>query len=144
MPDADRLARAVLQHAESSRLLGVPFVPVYRSATAPASQPEPAPPEVVVVPVTARAAMPAPAPLLAPEEPFGSSGAIPDMPTGLDIRPASRDPNDVQAALDQLRRRYEADAPHQHFVTDHHSIVFGEGAPCAPLMFVGEAPGAEE
>lgn len=46
--------------------------------------------------------------------------------------------------LEELRARYEADAPHQHFVTDHHSIVFGEGDPCARLMFIGEAPGAEE
>jgi DNA polymerase len=62
----------------------------------------------------------------------------------LDIKPASRQPADVQVALDALRRRYEVDAPHQHFVTDHHSIVFGEGSPCADLMFIGEAPGAEE
>jgi DNA polymerase len=46
--------------------------------------------------------------------------------------------------LDELRQRYEREAPHSRFVTDHHSIVFGEGDPCARLMFVGEAPGAEE
>ena len=49
-----------------------------------------------------------------------------------------------QARLDELRARYEADAPHAQFVTDHNSIVFGEGDPDARLMFVGEAPGAEE
>lgn len=48
------------------------------------------------------------------------------------------------AWLVRLRERYERDAPHQHFVTDHHTIVFGEGDPGARLMFVGEAPGAEE
>ncbi len=52
--------------------------------------------------------------------------------------------DDAQTLLDQLRARYEADAPHQHFVTDHHTIVFGEGNPNARLMFIGEAPGAEE
>jgi DNA polymerase len=46
--------------------------------------------------------------------------------------------------LEELRAKYEADAPHKDFVTDHHSIVFGEGDPCARLMFIGEAPGAEE
>jgi DNA polymerase len=66
------------------------------------------------------------------------------MPTGLEIKPRSRQPGDVQSALDDLRKRYELDAPHQHFKTDHHSIVFGEGDPCARLMFIGEAPGAEE
>lgn len=50
----------------------------------------------------------------------------------------------AQTLLDEVRARYEADAPHQHFVTDHHSIVFGEGDPCARLMFVGEAPGEQE
>lgn len=55
-----------------------------------------------------------------------------------------RDREASQRMLDALRARYEADAPHQHFVTDHHSIVFGEGDPCARLVFIGEAPGADE
>lgn len=46
--------------------------------------------------------------------------------------------------LEAIRKRYIEDAPHQHFVTDHHSIVFGDGDPCARLMFIGEAPGADE
>ncbi len=51
---------------------------------------------------------------------------------------------DRQAALDALRARYEADAPHKHFVTAFTNIVFGDGSPDARLMFVGEAPGADE
>jgi DNA polymerase len=46
--------------------------------------------------------------------------------------------------MEALRARYESDAPHQHFVTDHHSIVWGEGDLGARLMFIGEAPGEEE
>ena len=46
--------------------------------------------------------------------------------------------------METLRARYESDAPHQHFVTDHNSIVWGEGDLCARLMFIGEAPGEEE
>lgn len=49
-----------------------------------------------------------------------------------------------QKLLDEVRARYEREAPHQHFPTDHHTIVFGEGDPCARLMFIGEAPGADE
>lgn len=49
-----------------------------------------------------------------------------------------------QARLDALRARYEADAPHRQFVTSFNSIVFGDGDPCARLVFVGEAPGEEE
>lgn len=51
---------------------------------------------------------------------------------------------DRQRQLDAILARYEADAPHQHFPTDHHCVVFGDGDPCARLMFVGEAPGADE
>jgi DNA polymerase len=58
--------------------------------------------------------------------------------------PAVRDRAASQAALDELRERYERDAPHKRFVTAHTNIVFGEGDPCARLMFIGEAPGAEE
>lgn len=47
-------------------------------------------------------------------------------------------PRGHQAA--QRHSRYERDAPHKHFVTDHHSIVFGEGDPRGKLMFIGEAP----
>ena len=58
--------------------------------------------------------------------------------------PTSADRTAAQAQLDAIRARYEADAPHKRFVTDHTNIVFGEGDPCARLMFIGEAPGAEE
>lgn len=49
-----------------------------------------------------------------------------------------------QARLDALRARYESDAPHRQFVTSFNNIVFGDGDPCARLVFVGEAPGEEE
>lgn len=48
------------------------------------------------------------------------------------------------AALEEIRRRYEADAPHARFITQFTNIVFGDGDPSARLMFIGEAPGAEE
>lgn len=126
--DQEKLARLVRQHAQTSRLLGVEFVPVFgRSSDAvvrtedsaiesgPARTADIAdadPPEVVVLPVSPNR--------------------------------SKRDPAAVQRRLDQLRKKYETDAPHQHFVTAHTNIVFGEGDPCARLMFVGEAPGAEE
>lgn len=137
--DPARLARLVLQHAESSRLLGVPFVPVYRAgATGDAALAGPAESQAAT-----HAASIAP---IAEAEPIFDAPVAPvrHVPTGLEIKPRSRQPGDVQAALDELRKRYELDAPHKHFVTDHHSIVFGEGHPCARLMFIGEAPGAEE
>lgn len=51
---------------------------------------------------------------------------------------------DAQQRLDALRQRYIDDAPHAQFNTTFNKIVFGEGDPCARLMFIGEAPGADE
>ena len=128
--DPATLIPKVLQAAHTSRLLGVDFVPAYRSGPgvhggdftpAPASPPSPTP--------------------IAGPTPMTFAPA----PTGfVEMKPASRKPADVQAALDALQARYESDAPHKNFVTAHTKIVFGEGDPCARLMFVGEAPGAEE
>lgn len=136
--EAARLQRLVSQHAETAKLMGVDFVPAYRR---PGSEPAPV------------AASPEPVLTAAPEvelkaapgfvaEGFLASVAPDHQP--LVERPRSREPKEVQRCLDLLRARYEADAPHQHFVTDHHSIVFGDGDPCAQLVFVGEAPGEEE
>ncbi len=58
--------------------------------------------------------------------------------------PTSPTRTKAQRKLDEILARYEQEAPHKAFVTDHHSIVFGDGDPCAQLMFIGEAPGAEE
>ncbi len=113
----DRVRRAIAQHAETAAMLGADAIPAYRPAgTAPARR-GPAP--------TAQATSAAPPP---------AANAARDQ----------RDPAEVQARLDDLRARYEADAPHQHFNTTFNKIVFGEGDPCARLMFVGEAPGADE
>lgn len=51
---------------------------------------------------------------------------------------------DKQARLDALHERHDRECPHCTSVTGHTQTVFGEGDPDARLMFVGEAPGAEE
>jgi uracil-DNA glycosylase family 4 len=51
---------------------------------------------------------------------------------------------EAQRKLDELRARYEREAPHAPFITSFTNIVFGEGDPRARLMFVGEAPGEQE
>ncbi len=130
MAEPDRLASLVLQHAQTSRLLGVDFVPAFRRSgrgpVAPVELPAPRADSARVQgsPHAQSAA---------------GAGASPEVGPG-----APRDRAEVQARLDALRERYEREAPHQHFVTDHHCIVWGDGNPCARLMFVGEAPGAEE
>lgn len=134
-----RLTKLIRQHAVTSRLLGVDFVPSYRmeacvsgSAGVAVSSP------TVEAPVrrAAEPAVPVPRPAAHQEPP-----EVVVLSAG---RAGPRRPAAVQASLDDLRRRYETDAPHQHFVTAFTNIVFGEGDPCARLMFVGEAPGADE
>ncbi len=49
-----------------------------------------------------------------------------------------------QRRLDELHARHDAECPHCTEATAHTRTVFGEGNPDARLMFVGEAPGAEE
>ncbi len=49
-----------------------------------------------------------------------------------------------QSRLDELRQRHDRECPHCTTATAHTQTVFGEGNPDARLVFVGEAPGAEE
>ncbi|MFN0012125.1 MAG: uracil-DNA glycosylase [Phycisphaerales bacterium] len=55
-----------------------------------------------------------------------------------------RDREAIRVKLAAINARYEADAPHSHFTTAHNKLVFGDGDPAARLMFIGEAPGADE
>jgi len=124
--DHAQLGPLVRQHALTSALLGVDFVPAYRREGAAAIEIEakPAPGEPNAADARTQTGL-----VFAPPDPAAA-------------KPADREAS--QRALDALRAKYEADAPHQHFVTAHTRVVFGEGDPCARLMFVGEAPGAEE
>lgn len=49
-----------------------------------------------------------------------------------------------QQLLDALSQRHDRECPHCTTATAHTRTVFGEGHPDARLVFVGEAPGAEE
>jgi DNA polymerase len=49
-----------------------------------------------------------------------------------------------ETTLDDVRVEHDAHCPHCTVVTGYTQTVFGEGNPNAALMFIGEAPGAEE
>ncbi len=51
---------------------------------------------------------------------------------------------DKSAALEALAAEHAAECPHCARAEGIRNIVFGEGNPDADLMFIGEAPGAEE
>ncbi|MCC6952344.1 MAG: uracil-DNA glycosylase [Phycisphaerales bacterium] len=132
--DVSRLARLVKQHAQTSRLMGVDFVPVYHAGGAEAAAREQGAPALVENPAVKT---PAPA---AEEAPAAAPARV--VVESKPQRP--RDRAEQQARLDELRAKYEKDAPHKQFVTAHTKIVFGEGDPAARLVFIGEAPGEEE
>ncbi len=48
------------------------------------------------------------------------------------------------ARLAELRERYERESPVAAQMPGWTNIVFGDGSPDAQLMFIGEAPGADE
>lgn len=102
-----RIAR---QHALTSRLLGVDFLPLGRAPgngrdNSLSTRPEPASP-------------------------------APRAAGGLDADKASR--------LAELRARYARESQVARRIEGWTNIVFGDGPPDARLMFVGEAPGADE
>ena len=177
----EQLRSLVVQSAETSRLLGVDFIPVYHSGVLGVERAVELAPPVPAVPAVIESTQPVPVALPAPVEtvkpnparsvpPVARSFSQPPKPgaslpprapepalisgggiVGLSGFPrvpaaeaASRSPGQRTEAMETLRARYESDAPHQHFVTDHHSIVWGEGDLGARLMFIGEAPGEDE
>jgi DNA polymerase len=62
-----------------------------------------------------------------------------------DLSPVSRQPSpDKAAAIAALRERALACVKCPHLASSRKSVVFGVGNIDSPLMFVGEAPGADE
>lgn len=122
---AQDLPSLVRQHALTSRLLGVDFVPAYRRADAHDTAPTP---EI-------------PAPTEAPAPPLFDEARGPRRGPS---SPLNLSPADAEWALSELKAKYAADAPHAPFIKRFTNIVFGEGSPRARLCFVGEAPGEEE
>lgn len=135
----DRLRSLIAQHAETNRLLGVDFMPLGRPVEVAAPEPADEPAGSDALHDTPFAIAPVPA---APP----STRTTVETP-GVDaagVRACHAHLTDPGEKLEALRARYEADAPHRHFVTAHTNIVFGEGDPSARLMFIGEAPGETE
>ncbi|TVQ60921.1 MAG: uracil-DNA glycosylase [Phycisphaerales bacterium] len=141
MSDPKRVLR---QHAEAVRRLGVDFLPVQRGGIAPHATPRAAAPSEEPAPEPREK----PGAFVEPKRPSASDPTITSAVYEPEPLPEPVDASDRRASaqlrLDAIRARYESDAPHEQFPTDHTKIVFGEGDPCARLMFVGEAPGAEE
>lgn len=111
------------QFVETAQLLGVDFVPVANPHSHPHSPPL-SPPHSHLSPPAGIA--------------DGADGA------GARAEDASEPRPDPAAALAALRERYEREGRVPKLITGWTNIVFGVGDPDADLMFVGEAPGADE
>ncbi|MCP3905226.1 MAG: uracil-DNA glycosylase [Planctomycetes bacterium] len=86
-------------------------------------------------------------PFVPVREEIASAATSPETPaeaTGAADPPSAPGSGSRIEALEALRREHDAGCPHCTTVTGHTQTVFGEGNPDADLMFVGEAPGAEE
>jgi DNA polymerase len=157
----DLLLEATIQHLEALKREGARYVAVSPELlaalkSAPLSKPHAAPPASTRPPAALRAAPPArpapvptrPAPplqtaftavLVEPKtEPPGPAGGL--VPSAaVELTPEGR-----AAAFADLRRRVLSCVKCAHLVAARKNVVFGVGNPDADLMFVGEAPGADE
>ena len=147
----DELLDATIQHLEELRSRGRRHVAVspetLRALALPVTSPRPIPrpevrPRAKAAPpsfsvVTASVAHPASQAEPAPEIPLALPGK--NLPA-----PQPLDPKVKAAAFARLRERALACQKCAHLAASRKTVVFGVGNPDAQIMFVGEAPGADE
>jgi DNA polymerase len=152
---------SAILHLEQVRALGIRYLPVrpvesapgIPSAAADAAAPAPAPrsppqPRDQTRPVAPVSADPAPLPVLPPAltvslgpTPATAAGA---EPAGAGAASSEPDPGVKEAAMEALRARVTPCVQCTHLAAARRQVVFGVGNIHSPLLFVGEAPGADE
>jgi DNA polymerase len=141
----DQLLEATIQHLEGLKTRGVRYVSASPETLCILSQPAPKP---AVPPV--RVTAPAPAKLASPVPPPASPAAVElALPLALPgeappAPPAPLSPEAKVAAFAALRERALACVKCPHLAAARKNVVFGVGSIDAELMFIGEAPGADE
>jgi DNA polymerase len=121
--DYDQLLDATIRHLQKQKAQGVQFVEVSPQTLADFDKPAPR-----------RAATPA------------TSAALSTTPIMISAAPTVSTPPSAgkAAAFNELRRRALACVKCPHLASSRKTVVFGVGSIDAELMFVGEAPGADE
>lgn len=141
-----RLLDATLLHLEGLKDLGITHVPIrpeslaaLQSVSPPRTTPAPRAHSATpsATPSATRASRPAPTP-----EPLPEPLPVPPRPTLFVSPPLS--PGERIAALAALETRALACTRCPALVASRKQVVFGTGNPQARILFVGEAPGAEE
>ena len=156
MPGAyEQLLDAAIQHLQDLKARGVRFVAVSPQTLAalnqphrltPAQSPIPAPappPQRVERPVAKPAAIPAKPVEKVPEVEQSVLLSLPGEARVVAPAPALS-PEAKAAAFADLRQRALACVKCPHLASSRKNVAFGVGSLDAELMFIGEAPGADE
>jgi uracil-DNA glycosylase family 4 len=146
----DQLLDATIQHLEDLKAGGVRFVPVSRE-TLTALGEKPRSPAGKQLERPLPSAAPAPRPSSKPSEILSKPAVEQSLAISLpdESRPSAAArpalaPEAKAAAFAELRQRAMACVKCSHLAAARKSVVFGVGDINAQLMFIGEAPGADE
>jgi uracil-DNA glycosylase family 4 len=144
MSDAyHQLLDATIQHLEGLKARGVRFVPVQPASLAALAG---APRSPQSRPAVSAAPAPAPKPVERPKAAAVPLFSAPIETAAPEITPAVPilSPEAKAAAFADLRTRALACVKCPNLASSRKNVVFGVGNIDAPVMFVGEAPGADE
>jgi DNA polymerase len=133
----NELLEATIQHLENLQSHGIRHIAVAPETLRALSQP--AKTGSTAAPVS-KTEPPTPMPISLPK-PTELSLALPGEASALDSRPSTFD---KVAAFAALRERALACVKCAHLASSRKNVAFGVGSIDAQLMFVGEAPGADE
>ncbi|MEY2407881.1 MAG: uracil-DNA glycosylase [Verrucomicrobiota bacterium] len=135
----DQLLDATIQHLQELSRHGSRYVPVSKETLARLKTPvQPAPAIIPAARVMSRAPVSPPATSRISPAPLMAE-AVPVAAAAPALDPAAK-----AAAFDQLRERAHACVKCTHLAGSRKNVVFGVGDIHSHLMFVGEAPGADE
>ncbi len=160
MPDGDdyqQLLDATILHLEELKRRGNRFVQVDRGAlsellTAPSAATRPA--VSAPVPAARPVSAPTPAPALSPA-PIARTISLPSVPAEPPRAPAQPQVaggtisfglprGEREEAIERLAQTVRGCVQCSHLAAARRNVVFGVGDIYSPVMFVGEAPGADE
>lgn len=140
------LLDATIQHLEAMKARGVRHVAVTPETLRALAQP----PKATASNPIPRAEPPVSTPVKRPSGPASNpapKAAVPSLPAISEAVPAEKPPLDPAAkaaAFASLRERALTCVKCPHLASSRKTVVFGVGNINASLMFVGEAPGADE
>ena len=147
-----RLLEATIRHLEDQKAQGVKFIPVSQETLAALTSPRVCESNAASANPSRSPARPQPAlPLFESEAaaPPDAGAGSPPPARDASAAPASHgatplDPQAKQAAMAELRTRALVCEKCPHLAASRKNVVFGVGDIHSRLMFVGEAPGADE